>query len=243
MHLDVDQSVLARELALVAAAAGNDSAIPRLSRVCLEARDNGVLRLTVHNLEYGLASEVEALVTEPGAICLPAKSLLSLASALEGEIMIRTDSNDYATITAGRSRSRTPGEAADDFTELPAMPEGAVVSAETLVRLLSHVSFAVAKGEGRFEVPAALVRFTGDTLVCVATDGRRLALAQAPIAVNSPFDFLFPSEAMSHVGKLLEGQEFDLGSLSRASPRGRVHRRIGSRPGQRCSGYRHRSEN
>ena len=209
MQFVIDQSVLARRLALVATAAKTESTLESLSQVRLEARDCGALRLTANNLEYGLASEMEARVTEPGLVCLPARPFLSLVSALEGEVTIHTDPNCYARITAGRSRSRMPGQEANDFTELPVMPVSAVVSAETLVRLLSRVSFAVARGESlsRVEVPAALVRFTGDTLVCVATDGRRLALAQAPLVAGSPLEFLFPSEAMNHVKKLIEDRE------------------------------------
>jgi DNA polymerase III sliding clamp (beta) subunit (PCNA family) len=75
MHLTIDQSVLARELALVAAAAETRSS-RSLSRVRVEARDNGTLRLTANNLEFGLASKVAAQVTEPGVICVPAKQFL-----------------------------------------------------------------------------------------------------------------------------------------------------------------------
>ena len=94
MQLTVDQPALVRELALVAAAARTESTIPRLSQVRLEARVTGALRLTVDNLEYGLASEMEARVTEPGVICLSAKPLLSLVGALEGEIAIHTGPSD-----------------------------------------------------------------------------------------------------------------------------------------------------
>jgi DNA polymerase-3 subunit beta len=195
MQLVIDQPALVRELSLETPMAETRSTIRSLSQVRLEARDSGVLRLTVHNLKYGLKSDMDASVTEPGVICLLAPPLLSLVTEFDSEITIHTDSNCYATITAGRSRSRMPREAADAFAELPAMPEGAVgVPAETLVRLLSRVSFAVAKIGGRFEVPAALVRFTGNTLVCVATDGRRLAWAQAPLAAGSPLEFLFPGK-------------------------------------------------
>ena len=210
MQLAIDQSALVGELALVASAAKAESAEERASLVCLKARDDGTLRLTVNHSECGLGSEVKARVDKPGAICLPAKRLLSLVSALEGEITIRIDLNDYVTVTAGCSRSRLPGEAANTFTELPVMPEHAVdVLAGTLARLLSRVSFAAARSGrlSRAEIPAVLVQFTADTLTCVATDGRRLAWAQAPVAANLPFDFLLPIEDMSSVKKVIENQE------------------------------------
>jgi DNA polymerase-3 subunit beta len=208
MHVVVDRAAVLRELNLVARAAETRATIPSLSHVLLEARDDGALRLTTNNLEYGLASGVEALVIEPGVICLPARSFLQLVSALEGQITICTDANHYATIIAGRSRSRMPGEEADTSSELAPMPEGAVaVPSELFVRLLTCVGFAAAKVSGQFEVPAALVRFTGEVLVCAATDSHRFALAHAATAAAAPCEFLFPSAAMACVKKLVEGQE------------------------------------
>jgi DNA polymerase-3 subunit beta len=98
MRLVIDQSALVRELALVAPAAEFRSTTRRLSHLRLEARDVDVLRLTTKNLEYGMASEVEARITEPGAICLPAKLFFSLVSTLDGEVTICADANHYVTI-------------------------------------------------------------------------------------------------------------------------------------------------
>jgi DNA polymerase-3 subunit beta len=115
MRVVINQSALVRELALVAPAAEFRSTMRSISHLRLEAQDGGVLRLTTNNLEYGLATEVEARIAEPGAICLPAKLFFSLVSTLDGEITICADANQYVTITAGRSRSRMPGEAAGIF--------------------------------------------------------------------------------------------------------------------------------
>jgi DNA polymerase-3 subunit beta len=101
-----------------------------------------------------------------------------------------------------------PGEAADAFGELEPMPEGAIgLPAEILVQLLARVGFAVGKTSGAFQLRAALVRSASDTLVCAATDGSRLALAQAALTAAEPYEFLFPSEAMACVKRLVEGQE------------------------------------
>jgi DNA polymerase-3 subunit beta len=207
MQFAIEQSVLAPELALVATAVETRSTIRTLSQVRIEARETGAIRLTVNNLEFGLASELPAQVIEPGVICLPAKSLLSLVQALEGEITFHTSVNHYATVIAGSSRSRMPGEPPDTFSDLEAMPGGAIgLPAEILAQMLSRVKFAVAKVAGRFEVPAALLTADGERLFCVGTDGRRLALVEIPLE-SPPCRFLFPLGAMECVLKLLEGQE------------------------------------
>src|SRR5262245_24949486 len=140
MHLVIDQANLLSELRLVASAAETRTAVPRLGHLRLEARANGVVQLTAQNMEYGLTSAVEGYVQEPGGICLPAKLFFQLVATLDGAITVRADRNHYATITADCSRSRMPGEAIDDFSQLETIPEGATgLSLETLLRLVSYV--------------------------------------------------------------------------------------------------------
>src|SRR5215467_2450401 len=208
MRLVIDRANLLGELRLVASAAETRTTVPRLGHLRLEARAGGVVQLTAQSLEYGLTSAVEAHVQEPGGICLPAKSFLQLVATLDGAITVRADRNHWATITAGRSRSRMPGEAIDDFSQLETIPEGATgLTVKTLLRLVSYVNLAAAREESRFAIKGALMRFTGDQLVCVATDDHRLALAWAPVAVAAPYEFLFPAAAMRSIQKLVEDQE------------------------------------
>jgi DNA polymerase-3 subunit beta len=208
MHLVIDRANLLGELRLVASAAETRTTVPRLGRLRLEARADGVVQLTAQNLEYGLTSAVEAHVEEPGGICLPAKSFLQLVATLDGAITVDVDRNHCATITAGRSRSRMPGEVIDDFSQLEPMLEGSTgLTVDTLLRLVSYVSFAADREESRFGIKGALIRFTVDQLVCVATDGNRLALAWAPVAAAAPYEFLFPLAAMQSIQKLVEDQE------------------------------------
>jgi DNA polymerase-3 subunit beta len=210
MDLAVDQARLLDGLDLVASAVEVRTTIPILGHVRLEAEGEGVLRLTVHNLEYGLTSEVAAQVREPGVICLPAKSLLQLVTVLDSEICLRSGAQNHVMITAGRSRSRMPGLAADTFVALEPMPEGATpIVPELFLKLLVRVSFAAPKRDGgRYELPAILVRFTGEQLMCAATDGRCLAMAEAPVMVAAPYEFLLPSLVIPSLKKLLkdEGQ-------------------------------------
>jgi DNA polymerase-3 subunit beta len=127
-------------------------------------------------------------------------------ATLDGAITVDVDRNQCATITAGRSRSRMPGEAIDDFSQLEPMLEGATgLTVETLLRLVSYVSFAADREESRFGIKGALIRFTGDQLVCVGTDGNRLALAWAPVAA-APYEFLLSLAAMQSIQKLVEAQ-------------------------------------
>jgi DNA polymerase-3 subunit beta len=205
MHFVVDQGSLVRELSLVNRAIEIRKTRPALSRVRLEARDDGMLQLTAINMEYSLISQLAASVLDPGVISVSADRLCGLASALEGEITFKVD-ECYATIKAGRSHSRMPW-VADAFPELEPMPaNAATVAATDLGRLVSSVRFAAAKESTRFGVAGALMRFSVDQMTGVAMDQTRCAFIRFPVIVASPFEFLFPLPAMAEVPKLLEGQ-------------------------------------
>jgi len=148
MRLAIDQSALLPELALVASAAEARSTTPGLSRLRLQALEGGSLRLTARNLEYSLASKLTAQITEPGGIWLPAKPFLSLMSMLDGEIAIATNQHNHATITAGRSHFRLPGEAADVSAIWRRCPKAQSPFPRRLWRLITRVDFAISEVTG-----------------------------------------------------------------------------------------------
>jgi DNA polymerase III subunit beta len=214
MHFVIAQDALVRELGLVSRATEIRRTMPSLSRVRLEARSDGILQLTAVNLEFALTSQIAARVIESGVIWLAAERLCGLASALEGEITFTTGER-YATIRAGRSRSRMPWSA-DAGWELEPMPENAArVAAPVLGRLISCVRFAAAKESTRFGIAGVLIRFSGGQMTGVALDQTRGALIRVPATVASPSEFLFPLPAIADVPKLLEGQEQASVAISR----------------------------
>jgi DNA polymerase-3 subunit beta len=70
-----------------------------------------------------------------------------------------------------------------EFPEVPRFEEkGAIaVQAGTFSALVTRTAFAAAKEQGRYAMHGVLVEVGDGTLKLVATDGRRLAVAQSPI--------------------------------------------------------------
>ncbi len=203
MQITIPQPVLARELTLVAAVAARKTTIPILSSVKLEAAD-GELTITGTDLETGLIATVDAGVQKPGSICLPAKRLLDFVTSLSGDVTIMTDDKNYATVKAGKARARIPGESAESFPQLPTPPDPiATIEARAFAAQVERVRFAISVEESRFALKGALVVFTGDALVMVATDGHRLAYATTEVkAVASRF--ILPLYSMPYLAKVLD---------------------------------------
>lgn len=209
MNISIPKSVLARELAIVAGVANHKSTIPILSTVRLEAAD-GALSITGTDLETGVIARCAASVVKAGAICLPAKKLTDLVRLLpDGDVSISVDDKQYATVRAGRSRSRIPGMSVESFPELPAMAERAVqMDARAFARTLALVSFAISQEQSRFTLDGAKVEWEQSLLRAVATDGHRLAYAELDCAiVYTPLSCLMPRAAIGAVAKLADASE------------------------------------
>src|SRR5215831_17405327 len=207
MEFTVNKSDLVRELSLSQGVVEKKTTIPILSNVLLEAAGDRVT-LTATDLELGIRCSCPAKVKKEGSGTVPARKLLDYVRLLpEGEVNMKFLENHWASITAGRSRTRIAGMSRESFPELPAMPPPiAEIPAKTLTSMISRTSFAISMEESRFTLNGALLLMRPEGLTMVATDGHRLAYVQASSDesghVDQQFRALVPKKAMGELLKL-----------------------------------------
>lgn len=220
MEFTVSKSDLVRELSLSQGVVEKKTTIPILSNVLLEASGDHLV-LTATDLELGIRCTCPARVKREGAGTIPARKLLDYVRLLpEGDVQMKFLDNHWASITAGRSRTRIAGMSRESFPELPAMPEPiASVPIKMLASMISRTSFAISMEESRFTLNGALLVMRPDGLTMVATDGHRLAYVQAGGSngagagaigeISAPFRALIPKKAMLEIVKLADLAEND----------------------------------
>jgi DNA polymerase-3 subunit beta len=207
MEFTVSKSDLVRELSLSQGVVEKKTTIPILSNVLLEASGERVT-LTATDLELGIRCSCPARVKKEGAGTVPARKLLDYIRLLpEGDVNMKFLENHWASITAGRSRTRIAGMSRESFPELPQMPETiAEVPIKTLTGMIERTSFAISMEESRFTLNGALLLMRPEGLTMVATDGHRLAFVQASPAesgsTDKAFRALIPRKAMGELVKL-----------------------------------------
>ena len=81
MKIILKQENLKNGLQIAGRIIGNTNTLPILNNVLLKT-DNGLLYITSTNLEIGLRTQVRCKVEEEGEVCLPAKIITELVSAL-----------------------------------------------------------------------------------------------------------------------------------------------------------------
>jgi DNA polymerase-3 subunit beta len=180
-----------REAFLQAANMVNSVVPSRTPRPILEnlllMLDGQTARLRGTDLEtMTLTVEVHGVeVREPGEILVPAAQLVQMLRALTDEQVVFEGSPTGATLQGEHSEYQLPAEDPQLFPEVAEFDPGdsQQIQADVLRRLIERVAFAAAAESFRYAMNGVLWELDGEKVRLVATDGRRLAVADG-IAVT-----------------------------------------------------------
>jgi DNA polymerase-3 subunit beta len=118
------------------------------------------------------------------------------------------DEKHTCAIRSGTSFYRINGLSADEFPPRQEFKEDkkVVVPQETLKSMMKKTSFAMSSDESRYVLNGIFFSLKDHKMVMVATDGRRLALAdeEADVSDKSQGEFIVPSKAVNELNRLLQ---------------------------------------
>jgi len=157
---------------------------PVLSTVCLVATGEA-LELVGTDLDVSVRYRLEDVkVTDPGTAVIPARVAFDFVRDLSGETVELESNNGNCTISSGSDSCELVTIDPDEFPVVAHFEEKDSVSLQggTFTTLVTRTSFAAAKEQGRYAMHGVLTEIEDGVLRLVATDGRRLAVAFAPIA-------------------------------------------------------------
>lgn len=212
MKAQFTKEALAHALQKVRGAVDEQTPLPILSNVLLEARE-GKSRLTGTNLELRITVELKSSVSDKGDIAVPAKTLGDLVSRLadpEASIVLNGDaSKGHIQVSAvGKQKftGQLPALAKDDYPK-PAKLEGEIkltAAGKDILSGLRRTAMAASSEDGRRYLTGVLFDLEGSELKMVATDSHRLAFVK--IAVAGKFqkrDFLVPIRSIHELIRCL----------------------------------------
>jgi DNA polymerase-3 subunit beta len=141
--------------------------------------------LMATDLELGIRLEVRSVkVEEPGEAILPAARLVSILRESTDEELTVEAGPDACVVRGQFNEFEMPGEDPAAFPDIPSFAEEKYheLTAGTLRTMIRRTVFAAAAAEhARFGATTGILgEFEEDQARLVATDGRRLALAQGP---------------------------------------------------------------
>lgn len=208
MKLTISKEQIINGLQAVQNVVSSRTTLPILSNVLLRAEGDR-LQLTATDLDVTISCTVEAGVSSPGATTLPVKRLFGIVRELATlEIEMEVDDKNFCSLRSGSSYYKINGLAAEEFPPLPKFAEKRriVVPQEKLRGMLRKTSFAISTDETRFVLNGIFFSLKEHKMTMVATDGRRLAMAdeEVEVAADGQAEFIVPTKAINELNRLLQ---------------------------------------
>ncbi|MGI9014935.1 MAG: DNA polymerase III subunit beta [Phycisphaerales bacterium] len=213
MKVICDRSALADALGIVGGVVVARTPKPVFACVKFEALSKEAgLTLTATDGEIGLSLGVaQVSVEEPGAALVPADKLLQIVRTSTDPTLTIEMQEHAAHIRGADSHFTIYGYDPAEFPELRSFDEAAVdceIAAGTLQRMISRTLFATAAESSRYAINGVLFDRKGKSLRLVATDGRRLALANDSVTPGKKSEekrsCIVPSKALKLLGRLID---------------------------------------
>lgn len=185
---------------------------PILQHVMISAGPDGIT-VSATDLEVSVtATAKQADVEKPGKCLVPAARLASILHELDGEKVNISSTDNVATISAGGSRFKLPGEDPKEFPAIPAFDgkEMAQIGAAIFSSLIARSAFAAASEGTRYALNGVNFDIVADRIRLVATDGKRLALAEEKVAESGKLELasgVVPNKAVAVLRRLADSAE------------------------------------
>lgn len=219
MKFEIDREELLKPLQAVIGVVERRQTLPVLANVLVVA-EGDLLTITATDLEVELAARVEAKITTPGRITLPARKLMDIVRNLPAAVRIQvTVDQDKAQIVAARSRFTLATLPANDFPLVDGIGEGEAftLNQAQLRTLIEKTHFSMAVQDVRYYLNGLLLEVDAGTVRAVATDGHRLALAEtSATSVSGMRQVIVPRKGIQELLRLLadsdQGVQIELGS-------------------------------
>ena len=214
MKLTIERAALMKALGHVQSVVERRNTIPILSNVLISA-EGGRASFSATDLDMEMVDSCAAEVETPGHVTAPAHTLYEIARKLpEGaEVGLTWSGEDpRLQVQAGRSRFNLPVLPAGDFPKLSSdgLSGPIAIDAEELTRLIDRTRFAMSTEETRYSLNGLYLHVVADNgapkLRAVATDTRRLALAEmpAPEGYAGAPGVIIPRKTVNEVRRLLD---------------------------------------
>lgn len=194
---------------------GKDKGLPILNNALFVADpDKGTVTITGTDLNKTIVVSVECdKVVDGGVTTLPVRLLSEItARVIDGTVEIEVDQKHRAVVRVGQSVFTIQGLSEDQFPTLPSVkdPKSVTLPSREVRKMLSRVSYAASKNEADRKVLCSILfKFEKSGKVTfVATDGRRLALAETTSEQkpDEEISFALPISFSSELNKFLDAE-------------------------------------
>jgi len=209
MKFSVSRETLLRPLSVMVGVVARRPTLPILSHLRLEANEQG-LTLTGLDLEVELTWQLNLHKLDVGgSITVPAKKLSDICRSLsEGSLLEFGVDDQRVVVKSGRSRFVLATLPSSEFPSIQLSPikHQVTLPQGQLLNLIRRNDFAMARQDVRFYLNGMYFELATNRLRAVATDGHRLAMADAVVQTGEveKSSMIVPAKAVNDLAKLLD---------------------------------------
>ncbi|MDD5465604.1 MAG: DNA polymerase III subunit beta [Candidatus Omnitrophica bacterium] len=188
MKFKVEKTNLVNAIQAVQNIITTKSALPILSNILIDVQ-LGMVKLTATDLDIGITCVIPVDMQEPGAITIPAKRFSDIIKEFPSDIInVGTKKNNQVLVDSDMCQFKIMGLAKEEFPKLPEFKDKKAIKINqgVLKEILSLTAFAVSFDETRYVLNGILFKISKGVLTLVATDGKRLAVAERKLTTAEP---------------------------------------------------------
>ncbi len=186
------------------------TSLPVLEGILISA-EKGKLTLISYNLEISMKKEIYANCEVEGDVVISARLLSEILRKSDGiDVTVETDERLMCHIRSGNAVFDIMGMKADDFPEIPSVPETEkiTVSGGLLKDMVKGTLFAVAQNEGSRPILTGLnIRIDSGVARFVGIDGRRIAIRKEKLGTSGDFNFVISGKAIGEAVKIINNDD------------------------------------
>lgn len=219
MKFIVQRDPLLKSVQDVMKAISSRTAIPILTGMKIEAKQNGIV-LTGSDSDISIESHIQAEADgiinveqiEEGSIVLQARYFSDIVRKLpEQSIEIESDEQHNVTIRSGKAEFNLNGQDAEEYPQLPKLntDDSLELPTDLLKGVIKQTVFAVSTMETRPILTGVHLKLDDGKLNFTATDSHRLASREIPVE-DAHVDFssvVIPGKSLNELSKILVDNE------------------------------------
>ena len=209
MKIVCSKSSLGKGVSIVSKAVPSKTTMPILECILIDASLD-VIKLTANDMELGIETSIEGEIIEHGIIALNAKIFSEIVRKLpDSDVIIETDSNNYAFISCEKANFKIAAQSGDDFSYLPAIEkeDSIVISEFTLKEVVRQTIFSIADNDTNKMMAGELFEIDGNILKVVSLDGHRISIRK--IELKDSYEtrkVIVPGKTLQEISKIIGGE-------------------------------------
>lgn len=202
MKFITSNQTLGRGISAVQNAVGSALSNPIVENIHISCIGDKV-RFLATNLNLTINCEGEANVLEEGEIVLPSKVIVNVIRDLpKGEVEFNEE-NETVRLTCGEFSAKLKGQPGELFPPFTMLEEGIdlQLEIEKLKEIIRKTIFATSTEKSRYELDGVKFELKEKKMLCISTDGRRLAFFSI-IGESFPeieFSAMIPTKTLQEV--------------------------------------------